>query len=73
MKDRQGEVTRLLLVGDGGSNWNSREHFFGAAGEAMRRVLVDRARERQAQKRSVDRLWSAARAWLQREMRRPTL
>lgn len=26
--------------------WNSRGHFFGAAAEAMRRILVDRARQR---------------------------
>ena len=25
--------------------WNSRGHFFGAAAEAMRRILVDNARE----------------------------
>lgn len=26
--------------------WNSRGHFFGAAAEAMRRILIDRARKR---------------------------
>lgn len=26
--------------------WNSRGHFFGAAAEAMRRILVDRARQK---------------------------
>src|SRR5207249_8067611 len=31
--------------------WNSRGHFFAAAAEAMRRILVDRARERLAIKR----------------------
>jgi RNA polymerase sigma factor (TIGR02999 family) len=31
--------------------WNSRGHFFAAAAEAMRRILVDRAREKSAQKR----------------------
>jgi RNA polymerase sigma factor (TIGR02999 family) len=39
------------LVGPGNTHWKNRAHFFGAAGEAMRRVLVDRARERLAQKR----------------------
>lgn len=29
-------------------HWNSRGHFFGAAAEAMRRILVDRARRKQA-------------------------
>jgi RNA polymerase sigma factor (TIGR02999 family) len=31
-------------------HWNSRGHFFGAAAEAMRRILVDRAREKNAEK-----------------------
>jgi RNA polymerase sigma factor (TIGR02999 family) len=32
-------------------HWNSRRHFFGAAAEAMRRLLIDNARSKQAQKR----------------------
>ncbi len=32
-------------------HWNSRGHFFAAAAEAMRRILVDQARRRQAAKR----------------------
>ncbi len=31
--------------------WNSRGHFFGAAAEAMRRILVDNARRKQRLKR----------------------
>jgi RNA polymerase sigma factor (TIGR02999 family) len=31
--------------------WNSRGHFFAAAAEAMRRILVDQARNKQAHKR----------------------
>ena len=31
--------------------WNNRRHFFGAAATAMRRILVDRARVHDAQKR----------------------
>lgn len=31
--------------------WNNRGHFFAAAAQAMRRILVDAARERQRQKR----------------------
>ena len=38
-----------LLGGDG--QWNSRGHFFAAAAEAMRRILVERARKRLTQKR----------------------
>ena len=36
----------LKLVGPGPQSWNSRGHFFGAAAEAMRRILIDRARKR---------------------------
>jgi len=32
-------------------HWNSRGHFFGAVAEAMRRILVEQARRRQADKR----------------------
>ncbi len=32
-------------------HWNSRGHFFSAAAEAMRRILVDQARRKQAHKR----------------------
>jgi RNA polymerase sigma factor (TIGR02999 family) len=38
-------------------HWNSRGHFFGAAAEAMRRILVDRARNRKRLKRNGDRRW----------------
>jgi RNA polymerase sigma factor (TIGR02999 family) len=37
-----------LRVGGGNQNWQSRAHFFGAAAEAMRRILIDRARRRRA-------------------------
>ncbi len=30
--------------------WNSRAHFFGAAAEAMRRILIDRARQKKSLK-----------------------
>jgi RNA polymerase sigma factor (TIGR02999 family) len=42
----------LRLAGaDGARHWNGRAHFFRAAAEAMRRILVDRAREKHSQKR----------------------
>jgi RNA polymerase sigma factor (TIGR02999 family) len=42
----------LRLVGDDpGKPWDGRRHFFAAAAEAMRRVLIDRARNRRRQKR----------------------
>jgi RNA polymerase sigma factor (TIGR02999 family) len=37
--------------GESDPHWNSRAHFFGAAAEAMRRILVDQARRKQADKR----------------------
>jgi RNA polymerase sigma-70 factor (ECF subfamily) len=33
------------------SAWENRRHFFGAAAQAMRRILVDHARQKQAEKR----------------------
>jgi RNA polymerase sigma factor (TIGR02999 family) len=39
------------LFGSAEAVYENRAHFFGAAGEAMRRVLVDLARRRQAAKR----------------------
>src|SRR5262252_6190060 len=39
----------LRLVGkDSDHNWNSRGHFFAAAAEAMRRILVENARRKKA-------------------------
>jgi RNA polymerase sigma factor (TIGR02999 family) len=40
-----------LRVGGESQSWQSRAHFFGAAAEAMRRILVDRARSRRALRR----------------------
>jgi RNA polymerase sigma factor (TIGR02999 family) len=37
--------------GDGPAPWDGRGHFFAAAAEAMRRILIDRARARNAIKR----------------------
>lgn len=36
----------LRLVGEGSTTWKSRAHFFGAAAEAMRRILIERARRK---------------------------
>jgi RNA polymerase sigma factor (TIGR02999 family) len=45
------EAYLRLVDGDKAAHWNSRAHFFGAAAEAMRRILVDRARRKQSAKR----------------------
>lgn len=36
-------------------SWQSRRHYFGAAAEAMRRILIDRARYHQRQRREGDK------------------
>jgi RNA polymerase sigma factor (TIGR02999 family) len=45
---------RLVDV-DNAQPWNSRGHFFAAAAEAMRRILIDNARRKGRQKRGGDR------------------
>jgi RNA polymerase sigma factor (TIGR02999 family) len=39
-----------LVGGEDAQKWNSRGHFFAAAAEAMRRILVEAARHKQTQK-----------------------
>jgi RNA polymerase sigma factor (TIGR02999 family) len=45
----------LRLVGDEDPGWKGRGHFFGAAAEAMRRILIERARAKGRVKRGGDR------------------
>jgi RNA polymerase sigma factor (TIGR02999 family) len=46
----------LKLVGSGSQpGWQNRRHFFVAAAEAMRRILIDHARRRQRVKHGGDR------------------
>jgi len=59
----------LRLVGPEQQAWKNRAHFFAAAAEAMRRILIDRARQKQALKRGaraghidLDRVDAAAEA-----------
>jgi RNA polymerase sigma factor (TIGR02999 family) len=40
----------LRLVGNASQSWDGRRHFFAAAAEAMRRLLIERARRKQRQK-----------------------
>jgi len=40
----------LRLVGDEPQGWNSRNHFFMAAAEAMRRILIENARRKKSLK-----------------------
>ncbi len=46
----------IRIVGDGQpKDWNGRGHFFAAAAEAMRRILINRARDKHRLKRGGDR------------------
>ena len=45
------EAYLRLVGGSQPKQWEGRGHFFAAAAEAMRRILVDRAREKKALKR----------------------
>jgi RNA polymerase sigma factor (TIGR02999 family) len=43
----------LRLAGNESNEWDCRAHFFAAAAEAMRRILIDNARRKNAQKRGA--------------------
>ena len=47
-----------LLGSEQSANWDSRGHFFAAAAEAMRRVLIDRARQKKRLKHGGE--WNRA-------------
>jgi RNA polymerase sigma factor (TIGR02999 family) len=44
----------LRLAGSEQTSWNDRQHFFRAAAEAMRQILIDRARAKQRLKRGAN-------------------
>jgi RNA polymerase sigma factor (TIGR02999 family) len=45
----------VRLLGRPGAAWNGRKHFFHAAAQAMRQILIDHARARNADKRGGGR------------------
>jgi RNA polymerase sigma factor (TIGR02999 family) len=45
------EAFLRLVDGEQARNWNSRGHFFAAAAEAMRRILIEQARQKRSSKR----------------------
>jgi len=49
------EAYLRLVATDHAAGWKSRGHFFGAAAEAMRRILIDLARKKQRPKHGGDR------------------
>jgi RNA polymerase sigma factor (TIGR02999 family) len=50
------EAYLRLVDSEKAQQWNSRGHFFAAAAEAMRRILVDQARRKQADKHGGGRV-----------------
>jgi RNA polymerase sigma factor (TIGR02999 family) len=42
----------LRLVSESGRTWENRAHFYRAAAQAMRRILIERARQKASQKRA---------------------
>jgi RNA polymerase sigma factor (TIGR02999 family) len=50
------EAYLRLVGGEDAGQWSSRGHFFAAAAEAMRRILVDNARRKRRHKRGGDRV-----------------
>src|SRR2546421_3048719 len=48
------EAYLRLVDGDRAQQWNSRGHFFAAAAEAMRRILIESARSKARAKRGGD-------------------
>ena len=44
------EAYLRVVDGDPNKQWNGKNHFFGAAAEAMRRIIIEHARRRQAEK-----------------------
>lgn len=48
------EAYLRLVEHEKAQNWNGRGHFFGAAAEAMRRILIEHARSKSREKRGGD-------------------
>jgi RNA polymerase sigma factor (TIGR02999 family) len=50
----------IRLLGQDANSWKDRQHFFACAAQQMRRVLLDHARARKAQKRGGDELFQVS-------------
>jgi len=44
----------MRLLGKPGSGWHNRSHFYAVASRAMRRILIDHARKKRAERRGGD-------------------
>jgi RNA polymerase sigma factor (TIGR02999 family) len=49
------EAYLKLVDSENATSWNGRAHFFGAAAECMRRILIDQARRKQRPKHGGER------------------
>ena len=56
----------LRLVGDHTVSFKDREHFFRASAEAMRHILIDRARRRHTRRHGGATNASISKAWTRR-------
>ena len=61
----------LRLVGPGTPSWNGRGHFFSAAAEAMRRILIENARRSGPASTAATSGGSSSTAWTCRSPPRP--
>ena len=52
-----------LAGASGGQTWERRGHFFAAAAEAMRRILINRARDKKRVKRGAAATGSSSTSW----------
>src|SRR6516162_3240818 len=51
------EAYLRLVDGESARGWENRRHFFAAAAEAMRRILIENARRKQAERHGGGRTW----------------
>jgi hypothetical protein len=58
------------LVGSKPQRWNSRGQFFAGASKAMRRILIERARQKASQKRGGGIRGSTSNPWTSRQKRK---
>ena len=61
----------IRIFGDRQSGWESRKHFFCAMARAMRHVLIDHARQCQAEKRGGDWQRTTLHNWISAPMNSP--
>ena len=66
------EAYLRLVDGPQAQHWNSRRHFFAAAAEAMRRVLVEQARRKRTERHEGNCAAATSTVWTWRSRRPKT-